>query len=300
MVAAAYARCLRIAQSHYENFPVASRLLPKRMRPHVAAIYAFARIADDFADEGDRRPDARLSLLDDWQERLDAAADGHPAPEDGSDASAIFVALSDTMRQFDLERELFSDLLSAFRQDVIVNRYADWDELFDYCRRSANPVGRLVLRINGYRSAELDRQSDAVCTALQLVNFWQDLARDIRKGRVYVPLTVVREAGADVEDLRRGRFTPQWAAALGVAADRTRECFLDGRGVADGVKGRLRYELRATWLGGMRVLDRLRAVNFDVFASRPALGTPDAVAIGMGTLLWRPSASRPGGGGRRA
>jgi phytoene synthase len=287
VVAAAYARCLRIAQSHYENFPVASRLLPKRVRPHIAAIYAFARIADDFADEGDRRPDARLSLLDDWQQRLDAAADGRSGDDDGSDAAAIFVALSDTMRTFNLERELFSDLLSAFRQDVVVNRYSDWDEVFDYCRRSANPVGRLVLRINGYRSDVLDRQSDAVCTGLQLVNFWQDLAHDIRKGRIYVPLNLVRDAGADIEDLRRGRFTPAWAAAMGVAAARTEQCFLAGRGVADGVGGRLRYELRATWLGGMRILDRLRAVNFDVFASRPTLGLADAAAIATRTLVWR-------------
>ena len=293
MVGAAYARCLRIAQSHYENFPVASRLLPRRVRPHVAAIYAFARIADDFADEGDRRPDARLSLLDDWQQRLDAAAERRPGPDDGSDAAAIFLALSDTMRTFALERELFSDLLSAFRQDVVVNRYADWDELFDYCRRSANPVGRLVLRINGYRSEALDRQSDAVCTGLQLVNFWQDLAHDVRKGRIYVPLTTVRDAGADVDDLRRGRFTPAWAAALGVAAARTEQCFLAGRGVADGVRGRLRYELRATWLGGMRILDQLRAVHFNVFASRPALGLTDAAAIGARTLAWRATAKIP-------
>ena len=295
---AAYSRCLRIAQSHYENFPVASRLLPKRVRPHIAAIYAFARIADDFADEGDRRPDARLSLLDDWQQRLDAAADGRPGGDDGSDAAAIFVALSDTMRRFDLERELFSDLLSAFRQDVVVNRYADWDELFDYCRRSANPVGRLLLRINGYRSDALDRQSDAVCTGLQLVNFWQDLAHDVRKGRIYVPLTVVREAGAEIEDLRHGRFTPAWAAAIGVAAARTEECFLAGRGVADGVSGRLRYELRATWLGGMRILDRLRAVNFDVFAARPALGLTDAAAIGARTLAWRSMPTGPASTGK--
>ncbi len=295
MVAAAYARCLRIAQSHYENFPVASRLLPKPVRPHIAAIYAFARIADDFADEGDRRPDARLSLLDDWQQRLDLAAAGRPGSDDGSDAAAIFIALSDTMRMFSLEPELFSDLLSAFRQDVIVNRYADWDELMDYCRRSANPVGRLVLRVNGYRSAELDAHSDAVCTALQLVNFWQDLERDMRKGRLYVPLTLVREAGAEVEDLRRGRFTPAWATALGRSGTRTKELFFEGRGVADAVRGRLRYELRATWLGGMRILRRLEAVDYNVFARRPTLGLADAAAIGASTIFWR-AAEPPGEG----
>jgi phytoene synthase len=283
---AAYARCLYLARQHYENFPVASRLLPRRLRPHVAAIYAFARIADDFADEGDRTPAARLALLDDWRARLHAAADGTLQPDD-SDAAGIFVALGDTMRRFDLERGLFDDLLSAFRQDVTTTRYEDWDALFDYCRRSANPIGRLVLRISGYRDASLDTVSDHVCTALQLTNFWQDLEVDIRKGRLYVPMCVARRHGADVEDLRRRRFTPAWAAALEEAAVRTRDCFALGKPVADGVRGRLRWELRATWLGGVRILDRLAAGGFDVFKSRPTLGTTDALLIGGRALLWR-------------
>jgi len=289
---AAYATCLRLARAHYENFPVASRLLPKKSRPYIAAIYAFARLADDFADEGQRTNEARLALLDDWQRRLDEAAAGQPS-DDGSDASRVFVALSDTIRVHSLEPELLSDLLSAFRQDVTVKRYDDWPALDDYCRRSANPVGRLVLRISGYRDAALDSASDAICTALQLTNFWQDLERDFRNGRVYVPQAVVRAHRADEQDLGRRRLTPEWRAALSEAAGRTRELFDRGRPLADAVSGRLRWELRATWLGGVRILDRLETVRFDVFRRRPTLGWRDGVVIAARTLVWRRSNGRP-------
>jgi phytoene synthase len=281
----AYAACLRLARQHYENFPVASRLLPARARPHIAAVYAFARIADDFADEGSRSDEARLALLDDWRARLHAAVDG-TAATDGSDPSAIFVALGQTIRTCGLEVGLFDDLLSAFRQDVLVKRYETWDDVMDYCRRSANPVGRLVLRIAGYRDDRLDRWSDGVCTALQLTNFWQDLEIDWRKGRLYLPLAIVRVSQADEQDLGRRRMTPEWRAALGEAVARTRALFDAGRPVADAVRGRLRWELRATWLGGMRVLDRLEAANFDVFRARPKLGWSDALPIGWRMIWW--------------
>ena len=283
---AAYARCLYLAGQHYENFPVASRLLPAFARPHVAAIYAFARIADDFADEGTRAPAARIALLDDWRSRLHDTVRG-VAPADSSDASMVFAALGATMRRFDLGVELFDDLLSAFRQDVEVGRYEDWSDVFDYCRRSANPIGRLVLRIFGYRDNRLDEQSDAVCTALQLTNFWQDLEQDWRRGRLYVPQTVVRDCKADERDLHRRRVSPEWRAALTHVAARTRELFHDGRPLAGQVKGRLRWELRATWLGGMRILDRLESAGFDVFKSRPVLGWTDACVIALRMIGWR-------------
>jgi len=287
---AAYARCLDIAQRHYENFPVASRLLPRRARPHIAAIYAFARIADDFADEGTRSPAARLALLDDWQRRLHKAVLA-PKSEDDSDASAIFHALGDSIRRCNLDVQLFDDLLSAFRQDVNVRRYETWDDVLDYCRRSANPVGRLVLRVNGYRDERLDACSDAVCTALQLTNFWQDLEVDLKKDRLYVPLSEVQAAGADIEDLRRFRLTPEWRRVMEAAGARTRALFAAGRPVADSVRGRLRWELRATWLGGMRILDRLAAGGYDVFTARPKLGMIDAVVIAGRALTWRASAA---------
>jgi squalene synthase HpnC len=283
--ARAYERCLQIASQHYENFPVASRLLPKPMRPYIAAVYAFARIADDFADEGQRTADSRIALLDDWEARLQRAIRGAHEVDD-SDASAVFVALGDTIQKHALEPQLFSDLLSAFRQDVVVTRYATWEMLLDYCRRSANPVGRLVLRIAGHRTVLHDTASDAVCTALQLTNFWQDLERDWQKGRVYVPQSVQTTHGAAEETLNDRRLTPEWRAAMAECVARTRALFNDGRAIADLVSGRLRWELRATWLGGMRILDRLEAVDYDAFRARPTLGSRDALAIGWQALRW--------------
>jgi phytoene/squalene synthetase len=172
-------------------------------------------------------------------------------------------------------------------------RYATWVEVLDYCRRSANPVGRLVLRLSGYRDERLDRASDAVCTALQLTNFWQDLAVDWSRGRLYVPEEIWRAHRAQPDALDRGALTPEWAAALRDCGGRTRALFGEGRPVADGVRGRLRYELRATWLGGTRILDRLERSGYDVFTARPALGTPDAIVIACGTLLWRATPPSP-------
>jgi squalene synthase HpnC len=272
----AYEACQALAESHYENFPVASKLMPARLRPHVAAIYAFARTADDFADEPGREPEERLRLLDEWQAKL------HRPPDE-----ATFVALHDTIERFQLPVGLFEDLLSAFRQDVVTTRYESWATVLDYCRRSANPVGRLVLRLSGYKDEGLDRASDAVCTALQLTNFWQDLAVDWPRGRLYVPAEVWQVAGADPAALDRGHMTPEWKVAMRTCGQRTRELFAAGRPVCDGVGGRLRYELRATWLGGSRILDRLETVDYDVFTSRPKLGTTDALVIAFGTALWR-------------
>ena len=286
VVDAAYARCLDLARRHYENFPVASRLLPRPMRRHVAAIYAFARTADDFADEGADPPAVRLARLDEWEVRLDDAVNGR-AVGSGNAQGAVFVALADTMRRFELEPSLFRDLLSAFKQDVTTSSYETWDELLDYCRRSANPVGRLVLRLFGHRNPQFDRWSDDVCTALQLTNFWQDLGIDWARGRLYVPREVVRAAAADERDLDRQRLTPAWQLALSMCADRTASLFDRGRPIADAVRGRLRWELRATWLGGVAILDRLRASGFDVFQSRPALGWPDAARLGWRALRWR-------------
>jgi phytoene synthase len=276
VTAEAYAVCERLARSHYENFPVASWLLPARMRPHIAAIYAFARTADDFADEGADTPDARLAKLDAWRAQLH-----------GESAHPIFVALKDTIARCGLDVQLCDDLLSAFRQDVTTTRYATWTDLLDYCRRSANPVGRLVLGVAGYHDENLAKQSDAVCTALQLVNFWQDIERDWAKGRVYVPADVSGPAGAAEGDLAARRLTPAWAAALADAAQRTRALFNEGRPVADGVTGRLRWELRATWLGGVRILDRLEAHDFDVFRHRPTLGAADLPALAWDMVSWR-------------
>jgi hydroxysqualene synthase len=279
-LAAAYAACEQDASSHYENFPVASLLLPRRMRPHVAAVYAFARAADDFADEGTRSPGERQALLDGWLRRLRHAAvssePGPPAaPGEPANAAEIFIALGASMRAHDLPASLFEDLLSAFRQDVTIARYSSWAELLDYCRRSANPVGRLVLRIAGYRDPALDAASDATCTALQLTNFWQDLKIDADRGRIYLPAEDRAAHGAREEDLRAGQITAEWRRALAAATSRTRALFEAGRPLCDGVSGRLKYELRATWLGGNRILDKLERSGFDPVRRRPTLGGAD-------------------------
>jgi phytoene synthase len=280
-VRAAYAECERLARSHYENFPVASWLVPMRMRPHIAAVYAFARTADDFADEGRRTDVERMRLLDDWQSRL------HTCVTDCDPRDRVFLALGTTIRTCHLPLTLFDDLLSAFRQDITAHRYDTWTSLLEYCRRSANPIGRLVLRIAGYADARLDRSSDALCTALQLTNFWQDLDRDWQKGRLYVPLDEIAAEHARVQDLDDRQMTEPWQRVLTRVAARTRQSFEAGRDVCDGVRGRLRHELRATWLGGTRVLDRLERINYDVFTVRPSLGLADVPSLALRALFWR-------------
>ena len=275
----AYEHCAAIARAHYENFPVASWLLPAQMRPHIAAIYAFARTADDFADEPGRVDDERLRLLAEWRGMLHAAGRGEAV------ANPIFVALADTIRRCDLPVGLLDDLLSAFRQDVLVHRYAGWTDVLDYCRRSANPVGRLVLRVAGVRSDRADRASDALCSALQLANFWQDFGIDWSRGRLYVPRDEMVRAGASEQDLDKHVMTAEWKVAMRACVAVTRQLFDAGRPVADAVRGRLRYELRATWAGGVRILDKIEQLDYDTLHARPTIGKRDIPALAAATLI---------------
>ena len=290
-LAAAYDACGALARSHYENFPVASRLLPQPMRPHVAAVYACARVGDDIADEGAAPAADRLRRLDMWRRRLHAAvaSDRPPAEAAGRD-DLIIVALAHSIRTLDLPLTLFDDLISAFGQDTTTNRYASWADVFEYCRRSANPVGRLVLRIAGYRDGTLDRASDAVCTALQLTNFWQDFGRDWRAGRLYVPREVLDATGAREADLSNASLTPAWVNAIERCVAVTRGQFAIGRPVCDGVRGRLRFELRATWLGGVSILDRVERDRARLLIYRPTLGVRDAAALLWGAARWKAAA----------
>jgi len=292
-LADAYAACERLARSHYENFPVASRLLPAAMRPHVAALYGFARIADDLADEGAAPPDERRARLHDWQERLHRAVrqpPGQPRTDDRDEL--ILRAVGHSIRSLDLPIALFDDLVSAFGQDTMTTRYASWCDLLDYCRRSANPVGRLVLRIAGYRDDTLDRSSDALCTALQLTNFWQDFGRDWRIGRLYVPAEVMRACEAREDELHGDRLSDSWTRAIDVCVERTTQRFADGRAVCDGVRGRLRLELRFTWLGGMRILDRVRRGRGELLHRRPTVGIADVPRLAWGAVAWERRAPR--------
>jgi len=287
-LAQAYAACEALARSHYENFPVASRLLPKDMRPHIAAVYAFARRADDMADEGDAIASDRRAALDGWLRRLHAAVES-PAGEASTVDEQMLTATANSIRTLNLPLQLFDDLVSAFAQDTMTTRYASWDDVLDYCRRSANPVGRLVLRIAGYRDQRLDHSSDALCTALQLTNFWQDFGRDWRNGRLYVPRDVQRAEGVDESQLTDATLSDAWARAIQRCVVFTRQRFADGRAVCDGVRGRLRAELRFTWLGGSRILERVEGGRFTLLRDRPALSAWDVPVLLMRAAVWTPT-----------
>jgi phytoene synthase len=276
-VDAAFAHCESLARAHYENFPVASRLVPADLRPHVCAIYAFARTADDFADEPEY-DGRRVQLIDEWENRLDLALAGkavHP----------VFVALVETVRRFDLPDRWLRDLLDAFRQDCTVTRYRDWDQLLDYCRRSANPVGRMVLHLFGYRDDRRAGWSDSICTALQLTNFWQDVAIDWTKGRVYLPEQDRLRHGVSEEDLVGQRCHGGFRDLMGELIERTRDEFRAGRPLLTDVQGRLALELRCVWHGGNRILDKIEGAGCDVFRRRPRIGRMDVVLAAGRALI---------------
>lgn len=276
---AAYAHCEKVARDHYENFPVASLLLPKDKRRHVAAIYAFARQADDFADEA-VYAGRRAGLLADWRRRLDQAAAGtaeHP----------VFIALADTLATHGLPAQLLHDLISAFEQDVRVASYETFEDLLDYCRLSANPVGRLLLSLFDRREEHLMARSDAICSALQLANFWQDVAVDLDKGRCYLPRLEMTRFQVSREDLARRTVTPGFAELMRFQVGRTRALFVQGATLPSEVGGRLGLELKLVLLGGLRILDLIETAGFDVFTKRPKLTSKD-----WGRLLVR--AALPG------
>jgi squalene synthase HpnC len=273
--AEAFAWCEKLTQSHHENFPVGSLLIPRAKRRHVHSIYAFARLADDFADEGDENlhpPHQRLAALGDWERQLGACYRGqaiHP----------VFIALAETARELSLPDQLFRDLLSAFKQDVVKQRYLNFAELLGYCRRSANPVGRLILHLFDYRDENRAALADEICTALQLTNFWQDVSVDLKKNRIYLPADEMARFNVAEEDLFAKRFTPEYAALLAFQVARTREMFARGRKLPELVGGRLRYELRLTWYGGMRILDQIEQNGYNTLAERPRITTGDKFAL---------------------
>lgn len=269
----AYRHCARITYGHYENFPVASWLIPRQVRPHVCSIYAFARTADDFADEPGMDPEERLEKLADWRDRLLTCAASPRGP--------IFEALAETIRRHDIPMTLLTDLLDAFTQDVLQPRHETFDDLIDYSRRSANPVGRLVLTLFGYADAERFDLSDRICTGLQLANFWQDVSVDAARGRFYVPQACLRDHGITEADLVAGRLSDGFRTMMAGLTTRTRALFHAGSGLPELVGGRLRFELRLTILGGVRILDRIDQVRFDVFHHRPTIGR----LAGLGLLF---------------
>ncbi len=279
-----YAHCEALARTHYENFPVGSWLLPDDKRKHLWAIYAFARMADDFADEAQYLDNLRLPLLENWEGQLLQCMWRKPQ-------HPVFVALRDTIDTFRLPVEPFQDLLMAFKMDVVVDRYKTFDQLLEYCRLSANPVGRLVLSVFGYRDPDMHALSDAVCTALQLTNHWQDIAIDAKKRRIYVPLEDMARHGYREEQLHAGVADEAFGRLMADLIERTRALFDEGRPLLDRVGRDLSYELRLVWLGGTSILRRIESAKYDVFRSRPTLGLGAKAALLARAALFAPAKS---------
>jgi len=277
----AFAFCEERVRAHYENFPV-GMMVPRAKRPYVHALYAYARAADDFADEP-MYEGMRSEKLAQWEARLHAAYEGRA--ED-----PIFIALAETIRALDIPKALLLDLLSAFRQDTVKTRYDTWDELLDYCRRSANPIGRLVLLVFDYHDPELELQSDRICTALQLANHWQDLAVDLARGRIYAPRDLREVHGVKEWDLNAARVGPEFTALMEDLVVRSRALFIAGRPLCDRVGRDLRFEMRLTWLGGWTILDGIERAGYDVFRRRPHHGLAAKARLAWRAWRW-PSAA---------
>ena len=259
----AYFYCERLARTHYENFSVATRFLPRCLRQHFFNVYAYCRIADDLGDETGN-PAASLQLLDQWESELNACYDGTPR-------HPVFVALAGTVREFDIPKHEFSDLLTAFRQDQTVTRYETFDDLLGYCRFSANPVGHLVLYLCGYRDPERQQLSDFTCTALQLANFWQDVSADYEIGRIYLPLEGLRKFGVSESDLAKKNNSPQFRELMRFEVARAREWFEKGLPLIKRVSRELAIDIELFSRGGQEILNAIERQNYAVLGCRPAI-----------------------------
>jgi squalene synthase HpnC len=270
-VAEAREYCQRLARCHYENFAVASWFLPQRLRQHFFNVYAYCRISDDLGDEvGD--PAASLELLDQWQAELDACYLGNPR-------HPVFVALADTVHKFDIPKQTFSDLLTAFRQDQTVTRYPAFDDLLGYCRNSANPVGRLVLYVCGYRDAERQQLSDFTCTALQLANFWQDVSVDYAKGRIYLPLEDMQRFGVTEDDIAGQRNTAAFCDLMRFEVERARDWFQRGWPLVAQVDPALALDIELFSRGGQEILRAIERQGYGVLGRRPAISKSRKLAL---------------------
>jgi squalene synthase HpnC len=259
----AFAYCEKLARSHYENFTVGSLFVPKILRRHLYSVYAFCRWSDDLGDEtGD--PVRAYRLLEDWENQLNACYEGkasHP----------IYQALQETISEFHLPKDPFWRLIQAFKQDQIKTRYQTFTELLEYCQNSANPVGHLVLYLFGYQDKKRQELSDMTCTALQLANFWQDVAVDLLKGRIYIPREDMERFGVLESDLHLNQGTKNFKELMAFEVDRTRDMFLKGLELVKLVKGVLKIDLKAFTKGGLAVLDGIQKMDYDVLLKRPVV-----------------------------
>lgn len=270
-MAEAYGYCERLARRHYENFSVASWFLPKSLRQHFFNVYAYCRISDDLGDEtGDTA--ASLRLLDEWESELNACYDGAPR-------HPVFVALSGTVREFDISKQTFADLLTAFRQDQRVTRYETFDDLLGYCRYSANPVGRLVLYLCGYRDAERQQLSDFTCTALQLANFWQDVSPDYAKGRIYLPLEDLRRYGISENEIAEQDNSKEFRELMRFQVQRARDWFQRGLPLVGRVSRELAVDIELFSRGGQEILNAIERQGYAVLGNRPAISKTRKLAL---------------------
>ena len=262
----AYAYCERLARSHYENFSVASYFLPKHLEQHFFNVYAYCRISDDLGDEVGNAEQS-LALLDAWEAELNACYAGSPR-------HPVFVALAGTVREFNIPKHEFSDLLTAFRRDQTITRFPTFNDVLDYCKYSANPVGHLVLYLGGYSDAERQQLSGYTCTALQLANFWQDVSVDSTKGRIYIPLEDLQRFGVTEADLAARRATPQFIELMKFEVARAREWFERGLPLIGKISADLALDIELFSRGGQEILNAIEKQGYDVLRSRPTISRP--------------------------
>lgn len=268
----AFLYCEKITREHYENFPVASLLIPYEKRPYIQCIYSFARIADDYADESNMPPEQRINLLNDWENKLKLCYQGkaeHP----------VFIALTETVSKLNVPIELFQNLITAFKMDVVKNRYKNFNELLDYCNYSANPVGRLVLLVFGYNDDRLFKLSDSICTALQLTNFYQDIKIDLLKNRVYLPEDEMLLNNYTYDELFKNVYNQNFINLMQLQVNRARSMFYDGVDLIGLVDKDLQLELKLVWLGGMSVLKKIKKYRYNVFDKNIRLNMINKVMI---------------------
>ena len=267
-----YTLALRFTKSHYENFPVISLFIPKKLRKHVAVVYWFARQADDLADEGNVPADERIINLEKYSESLTKSIEGNFE-------SDFWKVLNNTIKEYRLNPKHFFDLLKAFKQDVIKSRYSTFNEVLNYCGYSANPVGRIILEFFDVRDREIVKYSDSVCTALQLTNFYQDFAVDLKKKRIYIPIDELRKFGFDEENVEIFAYDDNFKELIKFQIDRTRELFFEGRKLVKFLPNRLKTQIKWTILGGEEILRKIEKLNFDVIDFRPTLSKYDYIKL---------------------
>lgn len=295
----AYLYCMSIAQNHYENFPVASKLLHRKLRFHISAVYAFARSADDFADEGDLSRQQRLSLLEEYSTELNHIEHSLSQWENNkeqpflhSSKKQIFIALADVIQQYQVPMSLFYDLLSAFKQDVVTTRYNNFDDILAYCRLSANPVGRILLYLNNSATEDNLKHSDAICTGLQLINFYQDIAQDMdENNRLYLPLDELQQFAVTEADIKNRLNTPQIQALIKKQLIRTKALYHSGLPLCFNLNARFAIEIRMIYSGGWLILQKLEHNTANIY-QRPRLTHKDKLSIILHGLFFKHYYSR--------